>query len=886
MLLVVTTIGMLVHVYSIGYMSHDPSRWRFFAYLNLFMFSMLLLVLAGNYLLVFAAWELVGLSSYLLIGFWYDKRSAALASKKAFLVNRVGDVGFALGIMAIWTTVGTLNFTEVFTLLPEQLQLGEIQQWMMVGICLLLFCGAMGKSAQFPLHVWLPDAMEGPTPVSALIHAATMVNAGVYLIARSSPLFAHAPEALILVAAVGIFTAIFAASIALTQKDIKRVLAYSTLSQLGLMFAALGVGAWIAAIFHLVTHGIFKGLLFLGSGSVIHGVHEEQDMDKMGGLRNKMPITHWTMLIGALAISGIPPLAGFFSKDEILGEAFKLGLRVGLAHRCRGRAHDRVLHVPADGQDVLRRQPRRPRRGAEDPRVAVEHDRAAHPAGRSCPSSRAPSSACPSVTRPSASGWSRCSTPPSRPWGSSTRRTPSSASMASSSSSASPWRPSAWSSAGGCSASSGARRAPTRCVELTARVPRLYLGSFNKWYFDELNDLLFVRVGGVVANGAAWFDVHVIDGAVNGIASVTQMAGDEIRQVQTGRVQNYALGIAVGLIVDRRQPHLPDHPLMISLAGIPILSLIIFAPLVGALILAFVPGENLRAVKAVALGTALVTFGLSLVAVLGFDIGAARLPVPGDGVLDPVLRHPLPGGHGRHQPAAGGPHHDPDLDQSSSPRFAPIKTRVKEYMIAFLALEVGMLGVFLALDLFLFYIFWEIVLVPMYLIIGIWGGANRIYATMKFVLYTLVGSLLMLVAILATAFTYQAATGTWDGAFNLLVLRELRIRQHVPVAVLRCLLPGLRHQGAHVAVPHVAAGCTRGGADGGLGDPRGGTAQARWLRLHPLRTAAVSRRRPTTWRASSSCSASSPSSTAPSWPSCNRTSRSWSRTARSATWAS
>ena len=382
MLLVVTTIGMLVHVYSIGYMAHDPSRWRFFAYLNLFMFSMLLLVLAGNYLLVFAAWELVGLSSYLLIGFWYYKRSAALASKKAFLVNRVGDVGFALGIMAIWTTVGTLNFEQVFTLLPEALRVGDIQQWMMVGICLLLFCGAMGKSAQFPLHVWLPDAMEGPTPVSALIHAATMVNAGVYLVARSSPLFSHAPEALILVAAVGIFTAIFAASIALTQKDIKRVLAYSTLSQLGYMFAALGVGAWTAAIFHLVTHGIFKGLLFLGSGSVIHGVHEEQDMDRMGALRKKMPITHWTMLIGALAISGIPPLAGFFSKDEVLGEAFKLGFQWVWLIGVVVAADDRVLHVPADGQDVLWREPRRPRRGAQGPRVAPEHDRAAHPAGR------------------------------------------------------------------------------------------------------------------------------------------------------------------------------------------------------------------------------------------------------------------------------------------------------------------------------------------------------------------------------------------------------------------------------------------------------------------------------------------------------------------------
>jgi NADH-quinone oxidoreductase subunit L len=322
LLIVVTTIGMLVHIYSIGYMSHDGGYWRFFAYLNLFMFSMLLLVLSDNFLLVFAGWELVGLSSYLLIGFWYRKRTAALASKKAFIVNRVGDVGFALGIMAIWVNTGTLNIRDSLAILG---QMDASQHGLIVLIALLVFCGAMGKSAQFPLHVWLPDAMEGPTPVSALIHAATMVNAGVYLIARANPLFGHAQEAMVVVAAIGIFTAILAASIAMTQTDIKRVLAYSTLSQLGYMFAALGVGAWTAAIFHLMTHGFFKGLLFLGSGSVIHSVHDEQDMRKMGGLSRKIPITYWTMLIGAVAISGIPPLAGFFSKDEILGSAFKNG---------------------------------------------------------------------------------------------------------------------------------------------------------------------------------------------------------------------------------------------------------------------------------------------------------------------------------------------------------------------------------------------------------------------------------------------------------------------------------------------------------------------------------------------------------------------------------
>src|SRR6186997_47597 len=319
LLIVVTTIGLLVHVYSIGYMSHDPGYWRFFAYLNLFMFSMLLLILAGSFLVVFVAWELVGLCSYPLIGFWYRKRSAALAAKKAFIVNRVGDVGFALGIMLIFTTLGTLDIQEVIE------KIGELPSATIVLISLLIFAGAMGKSAQFPLHVWLPDAMEGPTPVSALIHAATMVNAGVYMVARANPIFAETPTAMLVVAVVGTFTAVLAAAIALTQNDIKKVLAYSTVSQLAYMFLALGVGAWVSAIFHLVSHGFFKGLLFMGSGSVIHGAAGEQDMRFMGNLRSKMPWTYWTMVIGSLALAGIPIFAGFWSKDEILAETFNHG---------------------------------------------------------------------------------------------------------------------------------------------------------------------------------------------------------------------------------------------------------------------------------------------------------------------------------------------------------------------------------------------------------------------------------------------------------------------------------------------------------------------------------------------------------------------------------
>jgi NADH-quinone oxidoreductase subunit L len=324
MLLVVTFVGLLIHVYSTGYMAHDPGYARFMSYLNLFMFAMLTLVLAANYLLLFVGWEGVGLCSYLLIGFWFDRPSAADAGKKAFIVNRIGDAGFILGLLLIFVTFGSLDF---HTVMAGAAQRPVETSWtgVLTLICLFLFIGACGKSAQLPLYVWLPDAMEGPTPVSALIHAATMVTAGVYMVARSASLFAHAPNALLVVAVVGSLTAIFAASIGLVQNDIKRVLAYSTVSQLGYMFLACGVGAFSAGIFHLATHAFFKALLFLGAGSVIHGMSGEQDMRKMGGLRDRMPFTHWTMLIGCVAIAGIPPLAGFFSKDEILWSAFRVG---------------------------------------------------------------------------------------------------------------------------------------------------------------------------------------------------------------------------------------------------------------------------------------------------------------------------------------------------------------------------------------------------------------------------------------------------------------------------------------------------------------------------------------------------------------------------------
>ena len=546
LLIVVTTIGMLVHLYSVGYMAHDPGRWRFFAYLNLFMFSMLLLVLGDSWLTVFAAWELVGLSSYLLIGFWYPRRSAALAAKKAFIVNRVGDLGFALGIMLIWVSTGTLDIRESFELIAK------LDPTTIAAIALLVFCGAVGKSAQFPLHVWLPDAMEGPTPVSALIHAATMVNAGVYLVARANPIFALAPGVMVIVAAIGIFTAILAASIAFTQTDIKRVLAYSTVSQLGYMFAALGVGAFAAAIFHLMAHGFFKGLLFLGSGSVIHAVHEEQDMNNMGGLWRRIPVTHWTMFVGTLAIAGLPPLAGFFSKDEILGESFKFGFTwvwaIGIvvavmtafymwrlmgktfygepsahAKRIWDRIHEStwtmtvplvLLAIPSAligmalglpfGSSTLK--------GWLEP-VFAESEELLHP-----------------ETHPFALA------------GIDGALILVSVAAATVGLVVAIWLFGAFRRAGNRSrveALSGANGA-TRF---------LYRATLNKWWFDDLNHLLFIVIGGRVAGAMWWFDRVIVDGTVNGVGRLTVDAGRGLRRVQTGRVQNYALGIAIGLIV-------------------------------------------------------------------------------------------------------------------------------------------------------------------------------------------------------------------------------------------------------------------------------------------------------------------------------------------------
>ncbi len=316
MALVVTGVSFFIHIYSVGYMHDDPGYTRYFTYLNLFVFMMLNLILANNFLLMFVGWEGVGLCSYLLIGFWYEKDSASNAGKKAFVVNRVGDFGFLLGIFLLFSHLGTLNFTQVFA------NASKLDTATVTTITILLFIGACGKSAQIPIYVWLPDAMEGPTPVSSLIHAATMVTAGVYMVARCNVLYSMAPVSMAIVAIIGVATAIFTASMGICQNDIKKVLAYSTISQLGYMFLGVGVGAYSAGIFHLMTHAFFKGLLFLGAGSIMHALSGELDMRKMGALRKKIPYTFWTFFMATLAIAGIPGLSGFFSKDEILWQAF------------------------------------------------------------------------------------------------------------------------------------------------------------------------------------------------------------------------------------------------------------------------------------------------------------------------------------------------------------------------------------------------------------------------------------------------------------------------------------------------------------------------------------------------------------------------------------
>jgi len=547
MILVVTGVGFLIHVYSVGYMSHEKAFARYFVYLNLFTFAMLLLVLGSNFLLMFVGWEGVGLCSYLLIGYWYEKKSAADAGKKAFIVNRVGDFGFLVAVFLIFWTFGTVEYTEVFGKIPGLAASGVLTTGIATAITLLLFVGAIGKSAQIPLYVWLPDAMEGPTPVSALIHAATMVTAGVYMVARTNALYLLAPTSMAVVAVVGAATALFSATIGITQNDIKRVLAYSTVSQLGYMFLACGVGAFTAGIFHLMTHAFFKALLFLGSGSVIHALSGEQDMRKMGSLRKHLPITFTTMFIATLAISGIPGLSGFFSKDEILWKSFSSGHgHVGLwlvgtaAAGITAFYMFRLVFLTFFGDS--RMEPEVEKHVHESPYsmtvplmllavlsvaggwIGIPHVLGghnyfeawlapvfAHGAEGAAQGGAHASAALEVLLMAGSVGVALC----------------------------------------GIGLAWYLYRVRTeKPKEIADRVPGLYDLVLNKYYVDEIYDVAIVRK---IVNGSIWlweaFDDVFIDGIVNGIAALVKGAGEWTRRLQTGVVGNYAFSLLLGAVI-------------------------------------------------------------------------------------------------------------------------------------------------------------------------------------------------------------------------------------------------------------------------------------------------------------------------------------------------
>jgi NADH-quinone oxidoreductase subunit L len=532
MILIVTGVGFLIHVYSVGYMADDPSYARFFTYLNLFVASMLVLVLADNFLMLYVGWELVGLCSYLLISFWYTRQTAADAAKKAFIVNRVGDFGFALGVMLIFVTFGSLDYARVFEAAPIVLAAGGT---VATAITLLLFIGATGKSAQLPLYVWLPDAMEGPTPVSALIHAATMVTAGVYMVARTHVLFELAPLSQTVVAVVGTVTALYAATIALVQPDIKRVLAYSTISQIGYMMLGVGVGAYAAGIFHLMTHAFFKALLFLAAGSVMHGLAGETNMFKMGGLYARMRTTALTFIFGWLAIAGIPPFSGFFSKDEILAETFHRGqpgmwllgvITVALT----------AFYVGRQVFLVFFGQPR-------DEHLA-QHAHESPPVMTVPLITLAVLSLVGGFVGLPAAG------------GSAFARflEPVFAGERGAMSGGFDTGLAAISVAAGLIGIAAAytlyvRGAPSP-AELARRFASAYRTLLNKYYVDGLYDTLFVRPF-VGAGTWLWqnFDLGVIDGAVNGVGQAALRAGARLRTVQTGYVRNYALVMLMGVVV-------------------------------------------------------------------------------------------------------------------------------------------------------------------------------------------------------------------------------------------------------------------------------------------------------------------------------------------------
>ena len=874
MILVVTGVGFLIHVYSIGYM-HEEGRGqyaRYFSYLNLFCFFMLTLVLGGNFLVMFVGWEGVGLCSYLLIGYWYEKKSASDAGKKAFIVNRIGDWGFILGIFLVFYTFGTIDFRQVAdaaaTMPVETAGFGTLSL-----ICLFLFIGATGKSAQIPLYVWLPDAMEGPTPVSALIHAATMVTAGVYMVSRNAVLFTHAPEVMTIVAIIGVLTAFMAATIGLVQNDIKRVLAYSTVSQLGYMFLATGVGAFAAAIFHLMTHAFFKALLFLGSGSVIHAMGGEQDMRKMGSLQRFMPVTYVTMLIATLAIAGVPPFSGFFSKDEILYRSFldnrllwglgaitalltafymfrlmsmtfyggyrgpawqeeravdrRMGQASGVSHPGDPGAHGQaaastheVTHGPADSHGHGHGAWHGPH---ESPRVMTVPLMGlavgAIVAGfLGVPAALGGNNAIERYLEPSFTASAAVH----------------GAAVAGETAAAEPAAATeAVAEAQGEAAAHGEGAAHLSLAgEWGLMVLSVLLAAIGIWLAyrfyvtrPEISEGLAARYAGlhrvllnkylrgraVRRNGRARdhgqraraVGLRPRGGGRRGerlrLAHAAFGLGlQHVRQVRRGRPgEPGGLGRGRGQLraaprADRPHPELraadgvrrvcvPDlvsvYPLndashMTNAAGFPLLSLILFTPLAGALLLLFVNKKHEDAIRWIANLFALAGFVVSLPLWFWFDtkdagwqfvekaswipsIGAQYfLAVDGFSALM-VLLTTLMG----------------VIAILSS--WTAITERVKEYYIFLLVLQTGMIGAFVSLDFLLFFLFWEVMLVPMYFLIGIWGGGRRLYSAIKFFLYTLVGSVVMLLGILALYFYNYQITHAYT--FDVTVFQHLNL---------------------------------------------------------------------------------------------------------------
>ena len=541
MLLLVTIVSGLVHVYTIGYMRGDAGYARFFSYIALFTFSMLMLVMADNFLQLYVFWEAVGLCSYLLIGHWYERKAASDAAMKAFIVNRVGDFGFGLGVMLVFALFGTLQYEQVFAQAAshahETLNLlpfgGAWPVNVLTLLCLLLFAGAVGKSAQVPLHVWLPDAMEGPTPISALIHAATMVTAGVFMVARFATFYNLSPTAMAVVAVVGGVTAIFAATIALTQNDIKRIVAYSTVSQLGYMMMACGLGAYTAGIYHLLTHGAFKALLFLGCGSVIIALHHEQDIRRMGGLKDKLPITYWTFVIGSLALAGFPLTAGFFSKDEILIGAWTAGplgrtlTVVGLLTAFLTAFYSfRLVFVafwgPSRVDPHVARQVHEPSPTMTVPLIVLAA-LAIVTGYLGIPGFLSPALPGPMSLPPVHEG-------------------------------AASFAIMALATVMGLGGIALAYVVyvlkPALPSILAQQWSSLYAGSLHKWYVDELYDAWFVRPTMEAANDLwQWVDMRIIDATVNGVAGSINLWSRALRLIQSGEVQHYALAMALGAVV-------------------------------------------------------------------------------------------------------------------------------------------------------------------------------------------------------------------------------------------------------------------------------------------------------------------------------------------------